>query len=71
MGIKTNNEKRDMDGLGPGAYLIKPGNTAPAFSMGSRFDSDIRSKDHLRPRKKEGPGPGSYYIPGSIKTGKS
>ena len=36
--------------------------------MGSRFDSDVRNKDHIRPRKKDGPGPGSYLMPSSIKT---
>lgn len=35
--------------------------------MGSRFDSDVRSKDHLRPKKKDGPGPGSYTMPSSFK----
>ena len=45
--------------------------TAPCFSMGSRFDSDVRSKDHLRPRKKDGPGPGSYELPSSIKVFRS
>jgi hypothetical protein len=37
--------------------------------MGSRFDSDIRSKDHIKPRKKDGPGPGSYELHSSIKLG--
>jgi hypothetical protein len=35
--------------------------------MGSRFDSDVRSKDHIKPRKKDGPGPGSYEIPSALK----
>jgi hypothetical protein len=39
--------------------------------MGSRFDSDVRSKDHIRPKKKDGPGPGSYDLPGSIKIARS
>ena len=56
------------DGLGPGAYLIKASNTAPLFTMGSRFDSDVRSKDHIRPRKIDGPGPGSYALPSSIRS---
>ena len=38
--------------------------------MGSRFDSDVRSKDHLRPKKADGPGPGSYDLPSSVKPGK-
>jgi hypothetical protein len=67
MGAKKVNERRDHEGLGPGAYLIKAANTAPSFSMGSRFDSDVRSKDHLKPRKKEGPGPGSYEPMSSVR----
>lgn len=70
MGIKKNNDRIEHDGLGPGAYLIKPSNTAPCFSMGSRFDSDVRSKDHIKPRKVDGPGPGSYVAPSSIKVAK-
>lgn len=31
------------------------------------FTSDILSKDHLNPVKKEGPGPGSYVMPSSFK----
>jgi hypothetical protein len=67
MGAKKTSERRDHEGLGPGAYLIKGANTAPCFSMGSRFDSDVRSKDHLQWRKKEGPGPGSYDSKSCIK----
>jgi hypothetical protein len=67
MGAKKSNERIEHDGLGPGAYLIKPSSTAPLFSMGSRFDSDVRSKDHIKPRKVDGPGPGSYVMPSSIK----
>lgn len=52
--------------MGPGAYVIKPNLTTPLFTMGSRFDSDIRNKDHLRPKKKDGPGPGSYESASSI-----
>lgn len=66
MGLKRNINKFDQDGLGPGAYLIKAQNTAPNFSMGGRFDSDVRSKDHLKPRKKDGPGPGDYKAPSSF-----
>ena len=49
---------------------MKPVNTAPMFSLGSRFDSDVRSKDHIRPKKKDGPGPGSYELPGSVRIAK-
>ncbi len=66
-GVKKSNDKKEKDGLGPGAYLVKASNTTPLFSMGSRFDSDIRNKDHIKPRKKDGPGPGSYTMPSSIK----
>ena len=62
MGDPKAEEKRVNDGLGPGAYLIKATNTAPLFTMGSRFDSDVRSKDHIRPKKVDGPGPGSYAL---------
>jgi len=39
----------------------------PKFSFGSRFDSDVRSQAHLRPKKVDGPGPGDYALPSSIK----
>ena len=50
---------------------MKPSSTAPCFSLGSRFDSDVRSKDHLRPKKKDGPGPGSYDLPGAVRVAKA
>jgi hypothetical protein len=31
------------------------------------FGSDIRSKDHLNPKKTDGPGPGDYKLPSSFK----
>ena len=61
---------REKDGLGPGAYVIKVPRTTPVFSFGGRFNSSIRSKDHLRPTKVDGPGPGAYKMPSSIRTGK-
>ncbi len=67
MGLKKIHERHDRETLGPGAYLVKNINTTPEFTFGSRFDTDIRSKDHLRPRKKDGPGPGSYTMPSSFK----
>lgn len=39
--------------------------------MGSRFDSSVRSKDHIRPKKKDGPGPGSYNLGSTIRTSAS
>ena len=63
---QKHDDKRDQEFPGPGTYMIKGNQTAPLFSMGSRFDSDVRSKDHIRPRKKAGPGPGSYESKSSI-----
>lgn len=62
MAKKFNDGKNLQNPVGPGAYTIKDNHTAPIFSFGSRFDSDIRSKDHLKPRKKLEPGPGSYEM---------
>ena len=45
-------------------------NNAPVFSFGTRFNSSIRNKDHLRPRKVDGPGPGAYKLPSSIQNGR-
>lgn len=70
MGAKKIIERRENEGLGPGSYLVKAASTAPHFTMGSRFDSDVRSKDHIRPKKKDGPGPGSYTMPSSIRVAK-
>lgn len=69
MGNKKGYERKDQDVPGPGTYMNKAYPTAPFFTMGSRFNSDIRSKDHLRPKKVDGPGPGSYQLPSSIKVG--
>jgi hypothetical protein len=46
--------------LGPATYEIKEPKKGPVFSFGSRFNSDIRSKEHLKPTKVDGPGPGDY-----------
>mmetsp|Transcript_33906 Transcript_33906/g.24952 ORF Transcript_33906/g.24952 Transcript_33906/m.24952 type:complete len:154 (+) Transcript_33906:289-750(+) len=67
MGLKTSLDKKDQDGLGPGAYFPKAQKTAPTFAFGVKFDSDIRSKDHIHPRKKDGPGPGSYDMGSTLK----
>jgi hypothetical protein len=67
--------------VGPGAYTVKLPVPGAQFSFGSRFDSDIRSKDHLKPKKDPfGPAPGLYgrddsgdyrnSLPGSIKVHK-
>lgn len=37
-----------------------------SYSFGSRFDSSVGNKNHVRPRKAEGPGPGSYKMPGAV-----
>lgn len=67
MAARLQTKRPDREGLGPGTYHIKPSQTAPLFSMGSRFDSDVRSKAHLKPKKVDGPGPGSYEAPSSIR----
>jgi hypothetical protein len=56
------------DGLGPGAYNAKMADNSQKFSFGARFDSSIRNKNHLRPNKVDGPGPGSHKLPSSVKT---
>jgi len=58
---------RKDDGIGPGTYTIKVPNNAPIHSFGTRFNSSIRNKDHIRPRKVDGPGPGAYKMPSSVK----
>ena len=67
MAARLTLKRLDREGLGPGTYHIKPAMTSPMCSLGSRFDSDVRSKDHLHPKKKDGPGPGSYDLPSSVK----
>jgi hypothetical protein len=57
--------KKD-DGIGPGTYTIKVPINAPIHSFGTRFNSSIRNKDHIRPRKVDGPGPGAYKLPNSV-----
>lgn len=54
------------DGLGPGSYPIHKYPSGPIFSFGSRFNSSVRNRDHLRTRKIDGPGPGAYKLPGSV-----
>jgi hypothetical protein len=48
-----------------GKFRVKEATPGPTF--GSRFNSSIRSKEHMCPRKAEGPGPGDYKLPGAIK----
>ena len=71
MGDRLITKRMDREGLGPSTYHIKLVQTAPMFSLGSRFDSDVRSKDHLRPKKRDGPGPGSYELPSCVKVAKT
>ena len=33
---------------------------------GTRFDSSLRSKPHLKPKKVDGPGPGDYKLKDSV-----
>ena len=37
---------------------------------GSRFDSALRAKPHLKPKKVDGPGPGDYKLADSVQTKK-
>jgi len=67
MAARFQPRRPQLEGLGPGTYQVKASSTAPMFSLGSRFDSDVRSKDHIRPKKKDGPGPGTYELQSSIR----
>ena len=68
-------EKQKISWPAPTAYSVKdPKNMTYSFGArfyekrdpmfkkenGQRFDSQIRSKHHLQPRKVDGPGPGSH-----------
>lgn len=68
--ILQKEEPGNDDGLGPGAYQVKIPNNVPIYSFGTRFNSSIRNKDHLKPTKVDGPGPGAYKLTSSIRTGK-
>ena len=59
------------DTLGPGYYPIHKPSTGQIYSFGSRFNSSIRNKDHLKPAKVDGPGPGAYKLPGSVQVHKA
>jgi hypothetical protein len=54
-------------GQGPATYNPKLPKGSSHYTFGMNLGSDIRSKDHLCPTKKEGPGPGSYVMPSSFK----
>ena len=62
MGAKKE-EKPEKDGLAPNTYIIKSSSTAPTYSFGSRFDTDIRSKNHVKHEKVDKPAPGTYSPP--------
>lgn len=55
------------DGLGPGNYPIPRTASGPLITFGSRFDSSLRNKSHIRSIKVDGPGPGAHKLPSSIK----
>lgn len=73
-----------MEGPGPGAYAVNMPIGGSSYSLGtrfdekrvpmykkadgSRFDSMLRAKPHLKPKKVDGPGPGDYKLPDSVKT---
>jgi hypothetical protein len=40
---------------------------APIYSFGNRLEANIRNKEHLKPKKVDGPGPGAYKLPSSVK----
>ena len=48
-GTAPKRDLREKDGLGPGSYYPKEAKHAPVFSFGTRFNSSVRNKDHLRP----------------------
>ena len=52
--------RHEKDGLGPGAYAVKAPQSAPHYQFGTNLDSDIRSKNHINPRKTNKPGPGQH-----------
>ena len=76
------NEEASRVWPGPGAYRV-PDPKGASYSLGarfedkrtamfrkadgSRFDSVIRSKPHLHPKKADGPGPGDYALPSCIR----
>ena len=73
-----------QDGPGPGMYDRKLKPAGPSYQFGSRFDdkrdpprtkadgsrfeSALRAKPHLRPKKVDGPGPGDYKLKDSVQT---
>lgn len=61
--IRANLNKKDHQALGPGNYQVKYPPSAPSFQFGSRFGNRVNNKDHIRPQKADGPGPGSYKMP--------
>lgn len=62
--IRNKNPPKDGANAGKGDVVVPPG--GPQYSFGSRFDSDIRAKPHLKPKKVDGPGPGDYQLQGAI-----
>lgn len=54
---------KDNQALGPDAYKVVYPSSAPVFSFGARFGNRVNNKEHLRPTKVDGPGPGSYKMP--------
>ena len=56
--------------MGPDAYKVVYPSSAPVFSFGSKFGSRVNNKEHLRPTKIDGPGPGSYKMPKQYQEGK-
>ena len=53
------------DSLGPGSYPVQKVLGGPFFSFGNRFERSF-GKNHLKPDKVEGPGPGSYKMANTV-----
>ena len=57
------------DSLGPTSYSAKYPSSAPVYSFGSRFGARVGNKEHLKPTKVDGPGPGAYRMPKQYQAG--
>lgn len=76
--------KPNVEGPGPDHYQVHLPVGGASYSLGSRFDekrvpmvkkadgsrfdSQLRAKPHLRPKKVDGPGPGDYKLQDSVQT---
>ena len=82
---KSNNRMGDVPGPGQYQVKLNTGGPSYQFGSrfddkrvpaagvkpdGTRFDSSLRAKPHLKPKKVDGPGPGDYALPDSVVTKK-